>query len=74
LRGGQIPVSLAGTTIKLGGDVVLSIHGVVCDEPHDFAAIKDQIAALPDGEGFTVSVLRGGKVVELTVAAQERSI
>jgi len=74
LRGGQIPVSLAGTTIKLGGDVVLSIHGVVCDEPHDFAAIKDQIASLPEGEGFTVSVLRGGKVVELTVAAQERSI
>lgn len=74
LRGGHIPVSVAGANIKLGGDVVLSIHGVVCDEPHNFAAIKDRIASLPDGEGFTVSVLRGGQVVDLTVAAAERSI
>ncbi len=74
LRGGQIPVSLAGTTITLGGDIVLSIHGVICDEPHDFAAIKEQIAALPDGKEFTVSVLRGGKVVELAVDTAGHSI
>ncbi len=74
LRGGQITASMAGTSIKLGGDVVLAIHGVACDEPHDFAAIRDQINALPEDEGFEVSVLRGGKVIALTVEGTESGI
>jgi S1-C subfamily serine protease len=73
LRGGQIPVTLAGTQIKLGGDVVLAIHGTVCDEPHNFEQIKEQIASLPEGEGFIVSVLRGGEILELVVEGEGRS-
>jgi S1-C subfamily serine protease len=73
LRGGQIPVTLAGTQIKLGGDVVLSIHGTVCDEPHNFDQIKEQIASLPEGEGFVVSILRGGKVQELLIEGESRN-
>jgi S1-C subfamily serine protease len=74
LRGGQITATMAGSEIKLGGDVVLSIHGVACDEPHDFESIKAQIDSLPENEGFEVSVLRSGKVIALTVEAQGSSI
>ncbi len=74
LRGGQITATMAGTQVKLGGDVVLSIHGVACDEPHDFAAIKSQIDSLPENEGFEVSVLRGGKVIALKVEGRGPSI
>ena len=75
LRGGQVPATIGGASISLGGDVVLAIAGIVCDEPHSFAAIKEQVASLPEGHGFTLSVLRAGEIVDLTVVAtQERSI
>lgn len=75
LRGGQVPATIGGASISLGGDVVLAIAGIVCDEPHSFAAIKKQVASLPEGHGFTLSVLRAGEIVDLTVVAtQERSI
>jgi len=74
LRGGQVTVTLAGTSVKLGGDVVLSVHGIVCDQPHDFIAIKHEIESLPEGAGFIVSVLRGGKIVNLMVEPTGPSI
>lgn len=69
LRGGVVTATIAGTTVSLGGDVVLSIAGIICDEPHSFAEIKEQVASLPEGEGFILSVLRAGKIVNLTVVA-----
>lgn len=69
LRGGVVSAEIAGTSVSLGGDVVLSIAGIVCDEPHSFAAIKKQVASIPSGEGFVLSVLRAGKIVNLTVVA-----
>lgn len=74
LRGGNIEVQLAGNTISLGGDVVMAIAGIVCDGPHSFHEIKNHVASLPEDEGFIVSVLRGGKIVDLTVAARNSNI
>jgi len=70
LRGGNIEVTMAGNTVSLGGDVVLAIAGIVCDGPHSFDGIKEHVASLPDDEGFDLLVLRGGKIVTLTVGAR----
>ena len=69
LRGGDIAMTLGGSEFRLGGDVVLSIHGTVCDGPHNFSAIKDQITALKPGENFVIKVLRAGEVIDLFVKA-----
>ena len=74
LRGGKVEISMAGNTISLGGDVVLAIAGIVCDGPHSFDDIKNHVASLPDDEGFVVSVLRGGRFVELKVAPRNADI
>ena len=70
LRGGKVDISMAGNTISLGGDVVLAIAGIVCDGPHSFDEIKSHVASLPDDEDFVISVLRGGRIIDITVAAR----
>lgn len=73
LRGGTIPVKLAGGSLRLGGDIVLAIQGVICDGPHNIVAIKEQIEALEVGESFVITILRGGKVQELFIDVDRKT-
>ena len=43
----------------------MCIRDSVCNGPHNFKAIKDQIAGLKSGEAFKIKVLRTGQIVEL---------
>jgi len=74
LRGGNISVKFDGADIRLGGDIVLSIHGMICKGPHNFDALKEQIDALQPNENFTIRVLRGGEVVDLMATAGELKV
>lgn len=71
LRGGRISTQLDGVEVKLGGDIVLSIQGTVCDGPHNFAAIKEQIASLTAGDSFLIKVLRAGEIMDLFAIADQ---
>lgn len=71
LRGGSISTKIEDTDIKLGGDIVLAIHGMVCDGPHNFTALKDQIDALDPNENFVIKVLRGGEIMDLVATVGE---
>lgn len=71
MKGGTITTRINGVDFKLGGDIVLSIQGIVCDGPHNFKAIKEQIASLTPGDSFAVKVLRGGEVLDLLAVATE---
>ncbi len=66
LRAGTIVTRLFNRDIILGGDVILSIHGAACSEPHDFARIRENLEQLEDGDPFIIEILRAGKRVELT--------
>lgn len=65
LRGGSIHARLFERDLLLGGDVILSIQGTTCDQPHDFSRIRSEVDALKDNEPFTITVLRNGQVVDL---------
>lgn len=65
LKGGDTLARIEGNPVWIGGDIVMEIQGTICDGPHNFKAIKDQIAGLKLGEAFVIKVLRSGKVVEL---------
>lgn len=66
LQGGDTLAKIEGNPIWIGGDIVMEIQGTICDGPHNFKAIKTQIASLSSGEEFTIKVLREGKIVNLT--------
>ena len=70
LRGGQTLAKIAGESVWIGGDIVVEIQGTICNGPHNFKAIKNQIANLSAGEEFTIKVLRSGKILDL-VAKKE---
>lgn len=69
LQDGKISAQIEGVELKLGGDIVLSIQGIVCDGPHNFKEIKEQISSLSPGDSFVVKVLRDGEVMELFAVA-----
>ena len=66
LRAGTTVARLFNRDFMLGGDVILSIHGSSCSQPHDFSRIRQDLEQLRDGEPFVIEVLRAGKRIELT--------
>lgn len=65
LRGGRTVVRIAGQDVPLGGDIIMSIESVAMS-PANSARIRDMIGRLPAGAPFKASVLRAGRVLELT--------
>ena len=65
LRGATQVVNLDGEPVPLGGDILLTIDGLKA-EAANVAKIRDQLATKPAGSAFKVTVLRAGKVLELT--------
>lgn len=65
LRGGTVAAKLFDREVFLGGDIIVSIHGTSCDEPHDFARIQDELSRLKEGDQFEIKVLRNGQIVSL---------
>ena len=66
LRGGKTLAKINGESVWIGGDIVMEIQGTICDGPHNFKAIKDQLTHLQSGETFTIKALRSGKIIDLT--------
>ena len=67
LRGGTFKANIFGREIWIGGDVILSIQNIVCDKPHNLNSIKAQISTLTPGRSIMMEVLRGGKIITLTM-------
>ena len=61
-------VNLAGE-LPLGGDIILTVEGIKA-EAVNLAKIRDQLASKSPGSPFKVTVLRAGRVLELTGSAQ----
>ncbi len=65
LHGGRMLVRIAGQDVPLGGDIIMSVHGVAMSSTNQ-TKIRDTMAGLASGAPFTVSILRAGQVLELT--------
>ena len=65
LKPGVIQAEILGQNLWIGGDIILSIQGLSCNEPHDLGTVKKQIENLKMGDQVLIEVLRKGKVVML---------
>ncbi len=65
LRGSSQLVTISGQEVPLGGDIILSIGGIPMSS-ENLGKIRDAGGRLASGSTFTVTVLRAGKVLELT--------
>jgi serine protease Do len=70
LQGGDRIVTIAGKEVALGGDIILSVDGIPVVSEDNIEKIRNKLAALAPGTPFKMSVLRAGKVIELTSTSQ----
>jgi len=70
LTGGDRIVTIGGRDIALGGDVILSVEGIPIVSEENIEKVRNKLAGLPSGTPFKISVLRAGKLIELTGVAQ----
>ena len=66
LRPGTLKAQIAGQTLSLGGDIVLSIHGIRIGDTDYQKKIRERGKALGNDDTVEVRVLRNGEVVTLS--------
>src|SRR5215813_9806472 len=66
LRGGTTFATIGGQQVVLGGDIVLAVNGVQTGSVANMVKIKDQISAAKSGTSLTITILRAGRVIDLT--------
>jgi serine protease Do len=66
LRGGTTSATIAGERLVVGGDILLSVDGIAVNRVDDLLKIRERLRRLQPHEPFTATVLRSGRVLELT--------
>jgi serine protease Do len=70
LQGGNKSVTIGGKEVALGGDIILSVDGIPVVSEDNIEKIRNRLAGMAPGAPFKMSVLRAGKVIELTGTTQ----
>ncbi len=65
LRAGTLSATIGGQPLAIGGDIILTVHGIHIGEPDFYTKIRERTAELGEDEPLRLEVLRGGEVVEL---------
>ena len=64
--GGDRTATINGQDIVVRGDVILEVAGIAIKAADDMPKIREKLGAMKAGQPFKISVLRAGKVLELT--------
>jgi serine protease Do len=67
LKGGNRIGIVEGQQIVVGGDILLSVQGISMATPDDRAKVVKALETLQVGQDLRVTVLRGDKIVELSM-------
>src|SRR5262245_26573746 len=68
LQGGDRIVTVGGRDLALGGDIILSVDDIPVVSEENIEKIRVKLAGLSPGTPFKMSVLRAGKIIDLTSA------
>jgi serine protease Do len=70
LQGGDGTITIGGKEIAVGGDIILSVEGIPVVSEDNIEQIRNRLVGVAPGAEFKMSVLRAGKVIELTGTSQ----
>ena len=65
LKPGTIPATIDGKALLVGGDILLSVLGMRIGDS-SYEEIQERLSALPAGSLVRLTVLRDGRLVELS--------
>jgi serine protease Do len=66
LRGGDMKATVGSQAYTVGGDIILKIDGITIANARDLVTIRERLGSLPSGKAYTITVLRAGKILDLT--------
>ncbi|HJR04885.1 MAG TPA: trypsin-like peptidase domain-containing protein [Methylomirabilota bacterium] len=66
IRGGNRTAVIDGQTLVVGGDILLAVEGIPTGNLADYQRMRDHMQKLAPGATITVTVLRAGRVLNLT--------
>jgi S1-C subfamily serine protease len=66
LRGGSTIASIGGERIVVGGDVILKVLDIPVGGLASYERMRDELSRLPRGAPITLTILRAGRVLELS--------
>ena len=66
LRAGRIPIKIENVEFIIGGDVILKVEGIAM-HMKNLPQVRDKINSVKDNESITFTILREGKVRDITV-------
>jgi len=71
LRPGTMPAVIDGEPIVLGGDILLGVDDISVADPDATRRIREHLETGSQGADLTLTVLRAGRIVELTATRDE---
>jgi len=75
LRAGSMQAVIEDEEILLGGDIILKVGGIAFGANFTgLEEIRDYLNKLKDGETMNVTVLRGGRVVQLSTKIKREAM
>ncbi len=70
LQGSDGTLTIAGKEIPVGGDIILSVEGIPVVSEDNIEKIRNRLASVAPGAPIKMTVLRAGKLIELTGTSQ----
>ena len=70
LQGSDGTLTIGGKQIPVGGDIILSVEDISVESEEHIEKIRNMLAGLATGAPFKMSVLRAGRIIELTSTTQ----
>lgn len=65
LRGGDIPSTIDGTELLIGGDIILDIAGITLENTNSFFLIREKLEEYKNGDLIKMSILRNGRISKI---------
>jgi S1-C subfamily serine protease len=59
-------VTVGGQSYTVGGDIILKMDGITLNTVADMVKVREHLGSLPSGKTYWITVLRGGKILDLT--------
>ena len=66
LKGGRKTATIDGQPLVVGGDIILSVEGIMVTTAADLAKIRERTSRLASAAPVAVTVLRAGRQLKLT--------
>jgi S1-C subfamily serine protease len=66
LKGGTMFATIGGNQMVLGGDIILAVNGIQVVSAANLVKIRDSLANVPSGTPIKATILRSGRVIDVT--------